>query len=273
MRSILSAALIAFAAQAQSGVPGQAAPGQAAPDATEDIPIEAITGEGEVSIISIEEPVEDKEEKQETEAVEEPETEPFVWDGVTYISSALPTEAFGWFDLLMGFTLGLYNPIQIRWRNEDCRSRFFHSAVNLIGYARHFDSPFSTAPGSLAGNAMQLTFTYMSISKLFQVCDAQYDDLENDDWVEEFGLDDDEETADSNGSLAVGDFSGVPDYLKAANILLGITNIRKYYGSHYHYYQLGHSVGSVIGDAFTGFDDWLDLGIITPQDPWERYNA
>jgi len=54
-------------------------------------------------------------------------------------TSALPTEFYGWLDLITGFSMGFYNPIQRRWRNNDCRSNFFSVSTNLLGYSKYFD--------------------------------------------------------------------------------------------------------------------------------------
>ena len=42
--------------------------------------------------------------------------------------------------------------------------------------------------------------------------------------------------------------------------------------SHYYYFYAGASLGGALGKGLTFADKQFDLGIITPEDPWERYN-
>ena len=57
-------------------------------------------------------------------------------------STIFPTDGWGITDFVFGLLIGGYAPIQARWRNYDCRSRFYNLGVNIIGYSRFFDLPF-----------------------------------------------------------------------------------------------------------------------------------
>ena len=77
-------------------------------------------------------------------------------------------------DLSMGFMFGLYVPIQKRWRYKDCRSRWLHSALNLTGYAKHFDKPFKGGFAGWANLALQVAFTADSFYATASTCAEQY---------------------------------------------------------------------------------------------------
>ena len=54
-----------------------------------------------------------------------------------------------------------------------------------------------------------------------------------------------------------------------------VNNLRGAIGnlnSHYYYFYSGLAIGGFFGSAFTLADSQLDLGIIVPEDTWERYN-
>lgn len=131
------------------------------------------------------------------------------------ITSALPTEFFGWADLITGLSIGAYNPIQKRWRNNDCRSQFFNLATNLTGYAKHFDKPFEVAGGPIFWFVFQLTFTGLATNNMWKVCTEQLEG--SDAWVDNF-------IPQEESNLELEDvakpqllaFEGVPDYLAAA---------------------------------------------------------
>lgn len=38
--------------------------------------------------------------------------------------------------------MGFYQPIQFRWRNSDCGSRFLGFTLMFMGYTQYFDRPF-----------------------------------------------------------------------------------------------------------------------------------
>ena len=71
----------------------------------------------------------------------------------------MPSEFFGNTDLLMGFIVGLYGPIQARARNNDCRSRFFNLASNISTYSAYFDKPYEATPVANGLTAFKVAMT------------------------------------------------------------------------------------------------------------------
>jgi len=59
-----------------------------------------------------------------------------------YDSPALPADFYSSSDWLVGFLMGFYQPIQFRWRNSDCGSRFLGFTLMFMGYTQYFDRPF-----------------------------------------------------------------------------------------------------------------------------------
>ena len=57
------------------------------------------------------------------------------------------------------------------------------------------------------------------------------------------------------------------------DILLSFQNASKMLNSEYYYFYAGKSMGNFLGASFTAADQYLELGIITPEDPWDRYAA
>ena len=70
---------------------------------------------------------------------------------------------------------------------------------------------------------------------------------------------------------AVEEEFGVADVLTAGNILLKILAIFSNFNSEYYYFFAGEAIGAALGYTITSFDKWFDLGIITPENPWDRY--
>ena len=63
----------------------------------------------------------------------------------------------------------------------------------------------------------------------------------------------------------------VADLLTVLKIVLNVTNTKKNFESGFYFYFAGRALGQVLGLTFTSLDTWLDLGIITPMKPWDRY--
>lgn len=60
--------------------------------------------------------------------------------------------------------------------------------------------------------------------------------------------------------------------MNGIGILLGIRSVLSNLDSHYYYYFLGSAIGGLTGHVLTVADRWFSLGIITPEDPWDRFN-
>ena len=84
----------------------------------------------------------------------------------------MPTEFFGQTDLMMGFVVGFYGPIQSRWRDNDCRARFFNLASNLSTYSALFDKPFSPSPVNSGFLGLKVVMTAFSGMNTWNTCIA-----------------------------------------------------------------------------------------------------
>ena len=43
------------------------------------------------------------------------------------------------------------------------------------------------------------------------------------------------------------------------------------YNTEYYYFFAGQAAGSFIGNSVMSFDKWFSLGIVTPENTWDRY--
>ena len=93
-------------------------------------------------------------------------------------------------DFGMGFIIGAYAPVQGRWRNDDCRSKFFKLASMLMGYTKYGDyHPDERTIGDNVGSLIQVTYTGLAMYSTYNTCMDQYDDIQNvDDWTTDFEL-------------------------------------------------------------------------------------
>merc|ERR1719215_702965 len=57
-------------------------------------------------------------------------------------STIFPRDGWGVTDWVFGLLIGGYAPIQDRWRNGDCRAKWYNFGQNIIAYASYFDQPF-----------------------------------------------------------------------------------------------------------------------------------
>ena len=64
---------------------------------------------------------------------------------------------------------------------------------------------------------------------------------------------------------------GVGDVLTAGQIILNFMGIFSNYNTEYYYFFAGQAAGSFIGNSVMSFDKWFSLGIVTPENTWDRY--
>ena len=135
-------------------------------------PIEAVTGT-ETTIDNILEPVAVAEHHHPT------------------VEAKFPIVFFGKLDLFMGMLIGLYAPIQMRWRNYDCRGRAFSMGVSLLQYSKDFDKPFKGGFGGIFNVLFRASFSFFTIFKTVKTCSDQYTTyIKNDStpWTNDYNL-------------------------------------------------------------------------------------
>jgi len=192
----------------------------------------------------------------------------------------LPFNFFSTLDFSMGMIIGFYAPVQRRWRNWDCRSQFFSQALNLVGYSKFFDKPWEYDTKVFAATLLQITFTTAGAKNAYDTCQRQWAAIEasSNPWPDNFGLNDTEEASYADyWSRPMVSASNEPvgtaaDVIAVLAFLSALGRTRINLESHYYYFFAGTAIGSAAGHALTFADSKFSLGIITPQDPWERYN-
>ena len=190
----------------------------------------------------------------------------------------MPDEFFGQTDLLMGFVVGMYGPIQARVRDNDCRARFFNLASNISTYSALFDKPFDATPAAIGLTAFKVAMTAFSGLGTWTTCMGQWTDLNDGSprWTDDFGLFAKiETTEDLDGywthPQVMQDAGALADVIHSVQLLLSVSNTMKNFKSGFYFYFAGRALGQFAGLTFTGLDKWANLGMITPQKPWERY--
>ena len=64
----------------------------------------------------------------------------------------------------------------------------------------------------------------------------------------------------------------VADINAFVSFVNSIRAARSNFATHYYYFYSGVALGGAFGKGLTFADKQFDLGIITPEDPWHRYN-
>ena len=199
------------------------------------------------------------------------------------VGSKFPVVFFGKLDLFMGFLIGLYSPVQLRWRNYDCRGRAFNMGVGLLQYSKDFDRPFKGGFGAIFGLLFRTSFSAFSIMNTVSTCKDQYNTyIKNDStpWTDDYNLmaDMDEDKIRQQQldgywthPRVEADSFGVSDVLTAGQIALKFMGIFSNYNTEYYYFFAGEALGAFIGWSVMSADKWFDLGIVTPENTWDRY--
>ena len=188
----------------------------------------------------------------------------------------MPYDFYSRLDFGAGFLIGVYGPIQSRWRNDDCRSKFFKLASNLTSYSKYFDydPEKSSAVDPVGAFGLHLIITGLAGYGTWDTCMSQYDDIQDvDDWTTNFNLlafDEQQPTKRSHPAVKAG---LVENSLSFLGLFMSIRSAFANVNSEYYYFHSGKSIGSFLGNSFTLADEYLDLGIINPEDPWDRYTA
>mmetsp|Transcript_20147 Transcript_20147/g.24854 ORF Transcript_20147/g.24854 Transcript_20147/m.24854 type:complete len:94 (-) Transcript_20147:60-341(-) len=77
----------------------------------------------------------------------------------------------------------------------------------------------------------------------------------------------------SHPIVSAEDLNGFGEVLTVLQLLFSLFYIRKNINSHFYYWHTARAAGAFLGNVFTASDRWFDLGIITPQDPWDRFTV
>ena len=194
-------------------------------------------------------------------------------------TTAMPFNFFSTLDFSMGMIIGFYSPIQQRWRNWDCRSRFFDLAIKVVKFSKYWDKPYELTVGGAVGSLVELSFLSFASLVTYDTCNAQYEEISDgsNNWLLNFQSEDTAEKAGYTTAWAHPMVSEEPtgDIATFAHALVVVLNLNGAIGnfnSHYYYFFTGLALGGFFGQAFTFADSQLELGIITPENPWERYN-
>ena len=107
------------------------------------------------------------------------------------VEAKMPVVFFGKLDMFMGFLIGLYAPVQLRWRNYDCRGRAFSMGTGLLQYSKDFDKPFKGGFGAIFNIIFRASFSTFSIMKTISTCKDQYTTyIKNDStpWTDDYEI-------------------------------------------------------------------------------------
>ena len=63
----------------------------------------------------------------------------------------------------------------------------------------------------------------------------------------------------------------VSDTLTAISLVLNFNSVLANLNTEYYYFYTGKALGGFLAGSLMAADDYLDLGIITPENPWDRY--
>ena len=108
---------------------------------------------------------------------------------VVEASSIFPVDGWGITDWVVGLIIGAYTPLQDRWRNGDCRAKFYNFGINTIGYSKFFDQPFDVNSVMTWFNLITaLGVTGINIWHVVEVCGAQLRNTYTDPWYLNFNL-------------------------------------------------------------------------------------
>ena len=192
-------------------------------------------------------------------------------------STYFPINGWGVTDWVAGLLIGAYTPLQIAWRNDDCRSQWFSLGVDLMSYSKEFNTPFEVAnPMTWVSMVLNLALTGLNTYNLVYSCSNQYAEiLAGDDWYLDFNLaaDVDGDDTEDSGPIMVGNWTLTKTIIKSIMIAIKTWFIYKGIKSEYYYFFWAKALGDWIVSVFMAIDAWGQFDIIVPTDPWILYNA
>lgn len=161
--------------------------------------------------------------------------------------------------------------LQDRWRDGDCRAKWYKFGINLVGYSKMFDKPFKpTSWSTWFGLIIQLALSGISIWKLVDGCSANLEAVYADQWYEDFNF----LSEDRHPTVSAGlTYSTVETVIHALLIAVGVYNSYSYGKSQFYYGTWGLSIGKLVTEIFVSADAWAGSGIIVPTKPWVLYDA
>ena len=104
-------------------------------------------------------------------------------------STIFPVDGWGITDWVVGLIVGAYTPLQDRWRNGDCRAKWYNLGINMIGYSKFFDQPFDVNSVNNWFNViLSVAVSGINIWHVVEVCGAQLANTYTDPWYLDFNL-------------------------------------------------------------------------------------
>lgn len=188
---------------------------------------------------------------------------------VVEASRMFPSNGWGITDFTLGAITGLYVPIQMHWRNYDCRSNVVALGNDFVKYSKAFDQPANAAVTWEDYISWSARFITTGIQGYYTMgaCWSQEADLANVDWSIYYNLKAETPVVSSN----IGDMTLEDSILTIIELVLDGWLIYQDAMSEYYYYQWGNLMGYWLATLFTAVDMWGQLNIITPANAWDIY--
>ena len=132
--------------------------------------------------------------------------------------------------MTMGVLMGIYVPLNLYVRDEDCFSSMFQLADGLLQYHKYFDGKEFTNQVYFNLAASGLTYA-INLVQTTKTCFAQYDDEQTTNWLDNFM---------SKHPVLRGDMNfETADLFKLLPITIYSLLTRSNWGNGYYWYQKG----------------------------------
>ena len=183
-------------------------------------------------------------------------------------STYFPRYGWGVVDWTFGLVAGSYAPLQVAWRDNDCRSQWLNMGLRILPYSEYFDQPFDVSDWHVWFNmVLSLTNTGISLYHLIDVCAAQYLDLGNDPWYLNFNL-----LSDDMPIVEASAMDTVETVLTCISIVLDGYAIYTTGKTEYYYLAFGAKIGLFVSHLFVAIDNWTGSTVIPGEKPWVAYD-
>ena len=144
----------------------------------------------------------------------------------------------------------------------------------MLGYSKYFDQPFDAKPAKIGLTVFGVATSLQMLLTTRSTCMAQYDI--KDTWTGNYGIAEASEKFLAHPMVAATidntPDGAVPEIFRTLSLLFPLNSFRANLNSHYYYFFAGLTAGGWMGNVITVSDVWFSLGLITPEDPWDRYN-
>ena len=222
-----------------------------------------------------------------------------------------PHEMYGWFDFSMGLVLGSYVTLNTRAKNGDCSSRLFGLGVSVADYHKNYDRKWEHLPLRWILIVFKVAFDAYAVFMMMDTCIKQLAFSSASPWlaayknktllpesakvqISDVAYFDKEKFAsiatekeESSYSLVSSDWE-MPSHidgpivgeaikpLKVVVWCFGIISdgvgIWMNITSNFYWYNLGKNLTGLIMKMFILLDHVTGSTVITPTNPWLRYN-